>query len=68
MLKEMEKDNVNTMHNLKESYDRKKSYAYFKRVEKELKFGDHAYIRVKPSKSSLNLGSCSYWNQDIVGH
>ena len=59
MLKEMEQEIVNIKNNLKASQDRKKSYAYFKMVQKEFKVGDHVYLGVKPRKSSLMLGSCA---------
>ena len=36
-----------------------KIYVDLKRVLKEFKIGDHVYLRVKPRKSSLKLGSCA---------
>jgi hypothetical protein len=44
---------------LKVSHDRKKSYADSKRTHKEFKVGDHVYLRVKPKKSSLRMGTCA---------
>ena len=44
--------------NLKATQERKKHYADLKRKHKEYCVGDHMYLRVKPKKSSLKLGSC----------
>ena len=45
--------------NLKVAQDRQKSYADLKRTEREFQVGDHVFIKVKPKKSSLKLGSCA---------
>ena len=55
----MEQKNVKIKQNLNAAHDRKRSYAYLKRVQKEFKIGDHVYLRVNPRKSSLKLGSCA---------
>jgi hypothetical protein len=39
--------------------DRQKSYADRNRTHKEFKVGDHVYIRVKPKRSSLRMGTCA---------
>ena len=59
MITEMEHEIVKIRDNLKASQERKKSYAYLKRVHKEFKVVDHDYLRVNPRKSSLKLGSCA---------
>ena len=59
MLDEMEQEIVKIRKNLKASQDRQKSYAYLNKIHKEFKIGDHVYLRVKPRKISLRLGSCA---------
>ena len=59
MLKEVEQEFAKIRKNLKASQDKHKSYAYLKRVHKEFKIGDHVYLRLKPRKRSLKLGSCA---------
>ena len=59
MLKEMEQDVIKIRQNLKAAQDRQKSYADKHRVHREFSVGDHVYLRVKPRKSTLNLGSCA---------
>ena len=44
---------------MKVAQDRQKSYSDLKRKHKEFSIGDHVYLRVKPKKSSLKLGSCA---------
>ena len=39
--------------------DRQKSYVDKHRVYRELNVGDHVYLRVRPRKGSLKLGSCA---------
>jgi hypothetical protein len=57
MLKEMEQKMIQIKKNLKISQDRQKHYTDRKRTPKEFKTGDHVYLRVKPWKSSLRMGS-----------
>ena len=38
-----------------------------KRVHKEFKIGDHVYLRLKPRKISLKLGSCSKLDTRFCG-
>ena len=45
--------------NLKVAQDRQKSQAYLKRTLKEFQVGEHVFIKVRPKKSSLRLGSCA---------
>ena len=66
MLKDMEDMVIKVILNLKTAQDKQKSYTDLKRAHKEFKVGDYVYLRVKPSKSSLKLGSCAklaprYW-------
>ena len=44
--------------NLKESQDHQKSYADWKRKDKDFQIGDHVYLKVKSKLSSLSLGRC----------
>jgi hypothetical protein len=59
MLKEMEQQVVQIKQNLKITQDRQKSYANKKRTPRKFKAGDHVYLRVRPMKSSLRMGSCA---------
>ena len=34
-------------------------YAYQNRIDKQFQVGDHVFFKVKPKKSTLNLGNCS---------
>ena len=45
--------------NLKVVQDRQKSQADLKRTQKEFQVGEHVFIKVRPKKSSLKLGSCA---------
>ena len=45
--------------NLKVVQDRQKSQADLKRTQKEFQVGEHVFIKVRPKKSSLRLGSCA---------
>jgi len=45
--------------NLKVAQQRQKIYADSKRTHKEFKVGDHVYIRVKPKRISLRMGTCA---------
>ena len=44
--------------NLKVAQDRQKIQADIKRTQKEFQVGEHVFIKVRPKKSSLRLGSC----------
>jgi hypothetical protein len=55
----MEQKVIQTKKNLKITQDRQKSYADINRTPKEFKTGDHIYLRVRPKKSSLRMGSCA---------
>ena len=59
LLKEMEQEVVKIRQNLKAAQDRQKIYANKHRVNREFSVGDHAYLIVKPRKSSLKDGSCA---------
>ena len=59
LIKNMEEQMVRINKNLKEAQDRQKSYADRGRIDRQFKVGEHAYLKVKPRKSSLNLGNCS---------
>jgi hypothetical protein len=59
MLKEMEQQVIQIKKTLKISQDRQKSYADIKRTPREFKIGDHVYLRVRPRKSSLEMGTCA---------
>jgi len=43
--------------NLTVAQDMKKSYANQHSVHKEFQVGEHVYLRIKPKKSSLRIGS-----------
>ena len=45
--------------NLKVSHDKHKRQADLKWTEKEFHVGEHVFIKIKPKKSSLKLGSCA---------
>lgn len=57
MLKEMEQQMANVRNDLKITQDWQTSYADLKRSHKEFKVSDPVYLRVRPRKSSLKLGS-----------
>jgi hypothetical protein len=57
-LKEMEDKMVKIKYNLKTSQDRQKVYVDKNRTTREFKVGEHV-LKVKPKKSSLNVGSCT---------
>ena len=59
MLKEMEQEVAKIRQNLKAAQDRQKRYVDKHRVHREFSVGDHVYLRVRPRKSSLKLGSCA---------
>ena len=68
LVKEMEQEVVNIRHNLKAAHDRQKSYADKHRMNREFSIEDHVYLRVKPKKSSLNIGSCAKLSPRYFGH
>ena len=45
--------------NLKVAQVRQKSQEDLKRTQKEFQVGEHVFIKVRPKKSSLKLGSCA---------
>ena len=55
----MEQEVVKIRQNLKVAQERQKSYADKHRKNREFSVGDHVYLRVRESKSSLKLGSCA---------
>ena len=59
LLKEMELIVKQVQGNLKIAQDRQKSQANLKRTPKEFQVGEHVFIKVRPKKSSLRLGSCA---------
>ena len=59
LLKEMEEIVKQVQRNLKIMQDRQKSQANLKRTPKEFQVGEHVFIKVRPKKSSLRLGSCA---------
>ena len=59
LLKEMEKIVKEVQGNMKFAQDRQKSQADLKRNPKELQVGEHVFIKVRPKKSSMRLGSCA---------
>ena len=59
LLKEMELIVKQVQGNLKIAQDQQKSKADLKRTPKEFQVGKHVFIKVKPKKSSLRLGSCA---------
>eukprot|EP00253_Pinus_taeda_P029813 PITA_29813 len=59
MLKDMEQWVQIIKQNLKVAQNRQKSYEDQHRVHKEFQVGAHVYLRVKPKKSSLKIGTCA---------
>ena len=59
MLKETEQEVAKIRNKLKAAQDRHKSYTDKHRVRREFSVGDHVYLKVRPRKSSFNLGSCA---------
>ena len=58
LLKEMEQEVAKIRQILKESKYRQEIYADMNNANKEFHVKDHVYLRVRPAKSSLKLGSC----------
>jgi hypothetical protein len=56
-LKEMEEKMLKIKQILKASRDRDKRYVDKNRTHKELKVGDHVFLKVKSNKSSLKSGN-----------
>ena len=67
MLQDMEQIVWEVQKNLKVVQDRQKSYADLERQHKEFSFRDHVYLRFKPKKSSLKLGSCTKFTSRFCG-
>ena len=59
LLKEMELIVKHVQGNLKVVQDRQKSQADLKRTQKEFQVDEHVFIKARPKKSSLRLGSCA---------
>jgi hypothetical protein len=59
MLKELEQQVTQIKQNLKVAQNRQKSYVDRKRTPREFRVGDHIYLRVRPRKSSLEMGDCA---------
>ena len=68
LLREMEEKMLKIKQNLKASQDKQKSYADKDRTHREVKVGDHVFLKMKANRSSLKLGNCSNWQLAIVGH
>ena len=45
--------------NMKATWDRQKIYADQNKMFKEFQVGKQVYLRIKPKKSSLRIGSCA---------
>jgi len=59
MLRDMELTVKQVQSNLKFSQDRHKSNADRNRTQREFVIGEHVFVKVKPRKSSIKLGSCA---------
>ena len=59
LLKEMQFIAKQVQGNLKVAQDRQKIQADLKQTPKEFQVGEHVFIKVRPKKSSLRLGSCA---------
>ena len=59
LLKEREEIVKQVQENLKVAQDRQKSQVDIKSTPKEFQVGEHVFIKVRPKKSSLMLGSCA---------
>ena len=59
LLREMEEQMIKIKQNLKAAQDRQKSYADKGKTHREVKVGDHVFLKVKANRSSLKLGNCS---------
>jgi len=68
MLANMEQEMQVIKKNLKASHDRQKSYEDQNKLFKEFHFWEHVYLRIKPKKSSLWIGSCAKLAPRLCGH
>ena len=59
MLAEMEQEMQVINKNLKSIEDRQKTYADQHMAFKEFQVWEHVYLRIKPKRSSLRIGSCA---------
>ena len=59
LLKEVELIVKQVQRNLKVAQDRQKSQTDLKQTPKEFQVGEHVFIKVRPKKNSLRLGSCA---------
>jgi len=59
LLWEMEEKMVKLRQNIKAAKDMQKSCANKGRIHREIKVGDHMFLKVKAMCSSLKLGNCS---------
>ena len=59
LLKELELIVKQVQRNFKASQDIQKRYVDLERTPKEFQVGEHVFIKVRPKKSSLRLGSCA---------
>ena len=66
LLKEMEVIVKQVQSNLKIAQDRQKSQANLKRTPKKFQVGEHVFIKVRPKKSSLRLGSYAKISTSIL--
>ena len=67
LLEDMELTMKQVQQNLKDSQDKKKSYADLKRTPKMFQVGDHVYIKVNPKKIFLILGKYSKFSPSYCG-
>lgn len=52
---------------IKIAQDRQNNYADETRTHKEFKIGDHVYLRVKPRKYTLRIGTCDKMETRFYG-
>jgi hypothetical protein len=58
-LQEMEEEMVRIGKNIKDTQYRKKECAHKGKTHREFKVGDHVFMKVKATCSSMKLGKCS---------
>jgi hypothetical protein len=58
---------VKIKHNMKEVQNRQKIYADKNKITREFKVGEHVFLKVKPKKRSLKLGSCTKLAAKLCG-
>ena len=68
MLKALELIVKQVQGNLKNAQDMQKSHVDLKRTPKEFQVGVHVFVKVKPRKSSFQLGSMLNWHPSIMDH